>query len=74
MDYKTKSMLLLGMSVIGVAGLILMAKNAQHRHCNGTYEKVGQSIDHRLMEARESLEKASVQVQNVFEHIKNMKS
>jgi hypothetical protein len=38
------------------------------------YEKVGKGIDERLSESMAALNKATAQVQSVFEHIKNRKA
>jgi hypothetical protein len=60
------------MAAMGL-GAVLLVKALRHRHQTGPCEKLGKSIDERLKESKLALDKATMQVQNVFEHIKNRK-
>jgi hypothetical protein len=74
MGNMQKCLVVSGVVAVGVVGILLMVKAAQHRNHTGMYEKVGKGIDERLKESKETLDKATAHVQNVFEHIKNRKS
>jgi hypothetical protein len=73
MDTVRKCLVILGINAMGVIGILLMIKAAKSRHQRGTYEKVGKGLDERLNESKAALDKATAQVLNIFEHIKNRK-
>ena len=73
MDKMHKNAVLAGLIAAGLGSVMLIAKTARHRHPTGMYEKVGKSIDERLRESKEALDRATARVQSVFEHIKNRK-
>lgn len=69
-----KILALSGLAVLGVAGIALFVKTAQHLRHAGVYEKVGHGIDEKLKESIASLNRATDHVQTVFDHIKNKKA
>ena len=71
MDTIRRCLVISGVGVAWVVGILLMVKTAQIRRHMGMYEKVGKGIDERLSESMAALNKATAQVQSVFEHIKN---
>jgi hypothetical protein len=74
MDTMRKCLVISGVGVMWIVGILLMVKTAQTRRHAGMYEKVGKGIDERLSESMAALNKATAQVQSVFEHIKNRKA
>lgn len=66
-----KDLMLVG---IGVAGVVLMVKAARQRGHSGRYENMGKSIDEKIRESKEALEKATAHVHGVFEQIRNLKT
>ena len=71
MNTMRKCLVMSGVGVIWVVGILLMVKAVRPRTPAGRYEKVGKGIDERLSESMAALNKATAQVQSVFEHIKN---
>lgn len=60
-----------GFGVIGVVGIILMAKAGKHH--TGIYENVGKCADKNLKKSIEVLSKAIAYAQSVFEQVKKRK-
>ena len=73
MDTIRKSLFLSGAGALGVFGIILFFKYLLH-HNAIKFEKAGKGIDEKLHESMVALDKATVNVQQVFENIKNLKS
>jgi hypothetical protein len=73
MDTIQKWLVTSVVGAMGLVGIILTVRTAQHRHHACMYEKVGKNIDEKLKESMATLEKATAHVKSVFEHIKNLK-
>ena len=69
MDTMRKYLIISGAGIIGI-GILLMIK-ASHHHDTGMCESVGKSLDEKLRDSKDALDKASAHVQSVFEQIKN---
>lgn len=73
MDNMRKCLVTCGVVAMGVVGILLIVNSVRHRKPAGMCEKVGEGIDESVRESKAALEKATVHVQKVFEHIKNRK-
>jgi hypothetical protein len=69
-----KCLVISGIGAMWIVGILLMVKPSHSKRHIGKYEKVGEGIDERLIEARATLDKATAQVRSVFEYIKSRRS
>jgi hypothetical protein len=74
MNIIRKCLLISGVGAIGAVGALFTAKIARRRQHAGMYEKAGKSIDEKLKESKESLDRATSRIQSVFDRIRNRKS
>ncbi|MBN1128276.1 MAG: hypothetical protein JXA71_04785 [Chitinispirillaceae bacterium] len=68
-----KDLTLVGAGVTGGVAVALMVKAAQQRNHPGRYENLGKSVDEKIRESKDALEKATAHVYGVFEQIRNLK-
>ena len=71
MSSLSKILTIVGAIVVGTLGVLFVIKSA-HRGGNGNIiDKVGKSLDERLQESRQALDKATKHFQDIVDHIKN---
>jgi hypothetical protein len=74
MESMHKKMALCSAGVLGIFGVLVMAKILLHRHHHAkTDKKEGIGLSERLKESKAALEKATARVQSAFDRIKNRK-
>lgn len=73
MDTIRKSLFLSGAAALGVFGIVLLFKYILH-HNTIKFEATGKGIDQKLHDSMEALDKATANVQQIFENIKHLKS
>ena len=58
---------------IASAGAVLMIEAARNRHHTGTCEKLGKTIDEKLVASRKAIDNATARIHRTVERITNRK-
>jgi len=74
MDTIRKNLFLSGAGALGIFSIVLFIKYLLHHHDGIKFEAAGKGIDEKLHESMVALDKATANVQQIFEHIKHLKS
>lgn len=74
MDTIRKSLFQSVAGALGVIGMVLLIKYLLHHHNALQFEKAGKGLDEKLHESMVALDKATANVQQIFQSIKHLKS
>jgi hypothetical protein len=74
MDTLRKNLFLYGAGALGIISIVLFVKHLLHHHDALKLEAAGKGIDEKLRESLAALDKATANVQQVFENIKHLKT